>query len=109
MVRGRIVQAVEPSDEEDAGRVNPAVQGVQALTRGLALLDIVADSKRPLRFSEIAEAAGLAKGTVHRMLAALVEARFLQLDNRDADLSPGRAPVRDGASRLERIRPARRG
>ena len=80
MVRGRIVQAVEPSDEEDAGRVNPAVQGVQALTRGLALLDIVADSKRPLRFSEIAEAAGLAKGTVHRMLAALVEAGFLQLD-----------------------------
>jgi sugar lactone lactonase YvrE/DNA-binding IclR family transcriptional regulator len=82
MVRGRSVQAVEPSDEEDTGRVNPVVQGVQALTRGLALLDIVADSKRPLRFSEIADAAGLAKGTVHRMLAALVEARFLQLDSR---------------------------
>ena len=82
MVRGRSVQAVEPADEEDTGRVNPAVQGVQALTRGLALLDIVADSKRPLRFSEIADAAGLAKGTVHRMLAALVEARFLQLDSR---------------------------
>ena len=82
MVRGRNVQAVEPADEEDTGRVNPAVQGVQALTRGLALLDIVANSKRPLRFSEIADAAGLAKGTVHRMLAALVEARFLQLDSR---------------------------
>ncbi len=107
-VRGRNVQAVEAADEEDTGRVNPAVQGDQALTRGLALLDIVANFEETAPFSEIADAAGLAKGTVHRMLAALVEARFLQLDSRDADLSPGRAPVRDGASRLERIRPARR-
>ncbi len=78
MVR-RIGLAAE-AEEEDGAR--GAVPGAQALTRGLALLDIVADARRPLRFSDIAERAGLAKGTVHRMLAALVDARLLQLDTR---------------------------
>jgi sugar lactone lactonase YvrE/DNA-binding IclR family transcriptional regulator len=67
-----------PEDDE----VARGVPGAQALTRGLALLDLVADSKRPLRFVDIAERSGLAKGTAHRMLAALVEARLLQVDPR---------------------------
>jgi len=59
------------------------VQGAQALQRGLALLDLVADSPTALRFSEIAERAGLSKGTVHRMLTALSEARLLAYDAGD--------------------------
>lgn len=57
--------------------------GVQALKRALSLLDIVADNGRPLRFSEIAQIAGLSKPTVHRMLGALVEAGLLRVDERD--------------------------
>ncbi len=64
----------------DAGREIP---GAQALRRGLSILDIVADSERALRFGEIADQAGLAKGTAHRMLATLVEAGLLRTDERN--------------------------
>jgi sugar lactone lactonase YvrE/DNA-binding IclR family transcriptional regulator len=66
-----------PADEaEDQG----AVPGTQALTRGIALLNLVADAPAPLRFTEIAERAGLARPTAHRILAALTEARLLRHD-----------------------------
>lgn len=68
---------------ERADDVMREVPGAQALRRGLSLLDIVADSGRPLRFVEIAERAGLAKPTAHRMLATLVEAGLLRVDERD--------------------------
>ena len=64
---------------DGAGR---EVQGAQALRRGLSLLDVVADAARPLRFSDIADAAGLTKATAHRMLATLVEAGLLRVDDR---------------------------
>jgi sugar lactone lactonase YvrE/DNA-binding IclR family transcriptional regulator len=57
--------------------------GVQALKRALSLLDIVAEAERPLRFTEIAQAAGLSRPTVHRMLGALVEAGLLRVEERD--------------------------
>lgn len=59
------------------------IPGAQALRRGLSLLDIVADSQRPLRFVDIAERAGLSKPTAHRMLSTLVEAGLLRIDDRD--------------------------
>ena len=65
------------TEDEDGSRV---VQGAQALTRGLSLLELVGAAARPLRFSEIVDGSGLAKGTAHRMLSALVEAGFLGLD-----------------------------
>lgn len=73
----RSAGAAQPEAEEHV------VQGAQALQRGLALLDIIADSPKPLRFSEIAEQSGLSKGTVHRMLTALSEARLLACDPGD--------------------------
>ncbi|WP_368413938.1 SMP-30/gluconolactonase/LRE family protein [Falsiroseomonas sp.] len=66
----------QPDTEEDAG----AVPGTQALTRGIALLNLVADAAAPLRFTDIAERAGLARPTAHRILAALTEARLLRHD-----------------------------
>jgi sugar lactone lactonase YvrE/DNA-binding IclR family transcriptional regulator len=49
----------------------------------LSLLDIVAESEKPLRFVDIVERSGLAKPTAHRMLATLVEAGLLRIDERD--------------------------
>ncbi|MDP3415471.1 helix-turn-helix domain-containing protein [Falsiroseomonas sp.] len=69
MARSRPMEA-----EEDAA----SVPGTQALTRGIALLGLVADAPAPLRFAEIADRAGLARPTAHRILAALVEARLLR-------------------------------
>jgi len=69
-------QARQPQpSEEEAG-----VPGTQALTRGVALLNLVADAPAPLRFVDIAEKSGLARPTAHRILAALVEARLLRHD-----------------------------
>lgn len=85
---GSLTLAPNPSRAQ-AGRATGAevddhvVQGAQALQRGLALLDIIADSPAALRFSEIAERAGLSKGTVHRMLTALTEARLIAFDSAD--------------------------
>ncbi|MEJ1160560.1 SMP-30/gluconolactonase/LRE family protein [Prosthecomicrobium sp. N25] len=70
---------VDPGGEDAAGREIP---GAQALRRGLSLLDIVAD-EAGLRFSEIAERAGLTRATAHRMLSTLVEAGLLRVDERD--------------------------
>jgi sugar lactone lactonase YvrE/DNA-binding IclR family transcriptional regulator len=67
----RARQRTEEADEA-------SVPGTQALTRGLALLNLVADATHPLRFTEIAERAGLARPTAHRILAALTEARLLR-------------------------------
>jgi sugar lactone lactonase YvrE/DNA-binding IclR family transcriptional regulator len=58
------------------------IPGAQALRRGLSLLDIVA--KEPgLRFTEIAEKAGLTRATAHRMLSTLAETGLLRVDDRD--------------------------
>jgi sugar lactone lactonase YvrE/DNA-binding IclR family transcriptional regulator len=65
-----------PEPEDDAG----GIPGTQALTRGIVLLSIVADARSPLRFVDIADRAGLARPTAHRILAALTEARLLRLD-----------------------------
>ncbi len=70
---------MDRNDEEDAGREAP---GAQALRRGLALLDLVAD--RPgQRFTDIAERSGLTRGTAHRLLSTLAELGFLRVDERD--------------------------
>jgi hypothetical protein len=51
----------------------PGTPGVQALTRGIQILDHVASSSRGLRFTELLERTGMPKGTLHRLLQALVE------------------------------------
>jgi sugar lactone lactonase YvrE/DNA-binding IclR family transcriptional regulator len=72
----RQARPIPPDPEEEPG----AVPGTQALTRGLALLSLVAEARTPLRFVDIAGRAGLARPTAHRILAALTEARMLRLD-----------------------------
>lgn len=68
-------QARQQANDEEAG-----IPGTQALTRGIALLNLIADAPSPLRFVDIAEKSGLARPTAHRILAALVEARLLRHD-----------------------------
>lgn len=72
--------SLAPHRSDDAAREIP---GAQALRRGLSLLDIVAQSPRPLRLFEIADAGELSKPTAHRMLATLVEAGLLRVDERE--------------------------
>lgn len=69
-------------DEMDASGSGP-VPGVQALTRGIQLLDLVASSAMPPRFMDLLERSGMPKGTLHRILQALIDERLLKLDSRD--------------------------
>ena len=69
-------------DEAETGGSGP-VPGVQALTRGVQLLDLVASAAVPPRFTDLLEGSGMPKGTLHRILQALVDERLLTLDGRD--------------------------
>jgi IclR family acetate operon transcriptional repressor len=62
--------------EDDFGR-HPG--SVQALDRGLALLDIIAHADG-LSLTDVAQRAGLAPSTAHRILATLKAAGFVQCD-----------------------------
>jgi DNA-binding IclR family transcriptional regulator len=57
-----------------------AADGTASLRKGLAVLRAVARSDRAPRFSDLVADTGLPKTTVHRLLAALLEERFLRYD-----------------------------
>lgn len=61
----------------DTSAPSSAQPGMQALTRGLRVLDVVAAASGPVRFSTLLEATGLPKGTLHRILQTLIDERYL--------------------------------
>ena len=76
---------ISPQQHGDADDVVPifgadagAVPGTQALRKGIALLEMVAS--QPLRFGELSARTGLPKGTLHRILATLIETGLLRFD-----------------------------
>ena len=54
--------------------------GTQALSKGLSLLDMVADAPDPMRFADLLRASGLPKPTFARILRTLVVFRLVQHD-----------------------------
>ena len=79
---GRMQAELKIDDEAEIGASGP-VPGVQALTRGVHLLELVASAAAPPRFTDLLEGSGMPKGTLHRILQALVDERLLKLDSRD--------------------------
>ena len=59
------------------------VPGVQALTRGIQIIEAVAGEPRGLRFTALLDRTQLPKGTLHRLLQALVDERLLSFDTSD--------------------------
>lgn len=66
--------------------------GMQALTRGLMVIELVAEAEKPMRFTDILDASNLPKGTLHRLLQTLVDTRFLRIDPRDQSYRLGSRP-----------------
>lgn len=64
-------------EDQDEGELSGAQPGMQALVRGLRLLDIVAGAPGPMRFSALQEGSGLPKGTLHRLVQTLLDERYL--------------------------------
>lgn len=69
-----------------------AQPGMQALQRGLAILDLVGSFEEPVRFTALLEASGLPKGTLHRILRTLCDARYLALDEANQTYRLGSRP-----------------
>jgi DNA-binding IclR family transcriptional regulator len=58
----------------------PSVPGAQAIDRACALVSLVVRADEPLSFSDLTDAAGLARSTTSRLLAALEQNELLQRD-----------------------------
>ncbi|HSF63678.1 MAG TPA: helix-turn-helix domain-containing protein, partial [Paracoccaceae bacterium] len=54
--------------------------GTQALSKGLSLLDMVADAPEPMRFADLLRASGLPKPTFARILRTLVAFGLVRQD-----------------------------
>ncbi|MDR7033700.1 sugar lactone lactonase YvrE/DNA-binding IclR family transcriptional regulator [Mesorhizobium sp. BE184] len=67
----------------DPSAESHGVPGVQALTRGIQIVDAIAARTKGMRFTDLLEDTQLPKGTLHRLLQALVEERLLAFDERD--------------------------
>jgi IclR family acetate operon transcriptional repressor len=70
------------------GETAPRETGTGTLGKLMALLDLVALSDIPMRFTDIASLSDQPRGTVHRQLAHLVEEGLLDID-RDGRYLPG--------------------
>lgn len=60
---------------------NPPVPGTQALWKGLSILKLIADAPVPLRFGDLSDISKLPKGTLHRILQALIEFHLIRFDD----------------------------
>ncbi len=60
-----------------AARTQKDSGGVQSLTRGLTLLEQLADSEGGISLTEISQRAGLAPSTAHRLLNTLADMGFV--------------------------------
>ena len=83
----RSAQKTEANGEETA-----AQPGMQALTRGLRVLDFIAEASSPVRFMTLLDGTGFPKGTLHRILQTLIDERYLILDEWNQTYQLGSRP-----------------
>lgn len=57
--------------------------GTSALGKGLYVLDLLGEVDRPQRFTQLLKLTGFPKGTLHRILEALMEFRLIRLNEAD--------------------------
>ncbi|MEM7566045.1 MAG: SMP-30/gluconolactonase/LRE family protein [Pseudomonadota bacterium] len=77
------------ADNDEAAVAQP---GMQALQRGLQILNLIASSDGSMRFTALLDASGLPKGTLHRILQTLVDERYLSFDERRQTYALGSKP-----------------
>lgn len=82
-------------------RSTSAPAGVQSLTRGFELLEVLSDAGGEAGLSELAGLTGLAPATIHRLVRTLLGLGYLrQLPNRRYTLGPRLVRLGDTAARL---------
>lgn len=86
MKRGSNFRAVRPAGRRNAMIMSPGgdgIKGAQAFGKAISVLNLIADAPRPPRFTDLMAASGLPKGTLHRILSALIDQRLVRLQARD--------------------------
>jgi IclR family acetate operon transcriptional repressor len=72
---------MDPVSKTDLDPASTSAAGsAKALVKGLALVELVADSERPLRLVDLVEASGLPRPTALRLLDVLCRAEVLRMD-----------------------------
>ena len=74
--------------------VVPDVPGTAALSKGIAVMRAIADDDRAPAFARLQESTGLPKGTLHRMLRALIAEGLVRYEPRDRTYHLGLALLR---------------
>lgn len=64
--------------------------GTSALGKGLYVLDLLGSADHPLRFTQLMKRTGFPKGTLHRILSALIEFRLVRFLESDQTYRLGR-------------------
>lgn len=82
----------DAKNNEDDAEIGGIPPGMQALSRGLRILDLISEGEGPVRFTALQEGSGLPKGTLHRILQTLVEERYATFDERDQGYRLGARP-----------------
>jgi sugar lactone lactonase YvrE/DNA-binding IclR family transcriptional regulator len=59
------------------------VKGAQAFGKAISVLNLIADAPRAPRFIDLLGPSGLPKGTLHRIVSALIDQRLVRLNARD--------------------------
>ncbi|CAH1690750.1 Bacterial transcriptional regulator family protein [Hyphomicrobiales bacterium] len=77
-----MAQGDKKSDNKDAAR-DKEVSGVALLYKAFRVLDAVADSRTPPRVADLLQLTDLSKGTLYRVVQALVDRRYLRVDPND--------------------------
>jgi IclR family acetate operon transcriptional repressor len=90
------------SKPELDGASTSAAGSAKALVKGLALVELVADSERPLRLVDLVDASGLPRPTALRLLDVLCRAEVLRADA-DSRYSLGPRVAAWGQSFLDRL------
>ena len=77
---------VSPPDSDFApptSRSAPLRGGIAVIEKAMAAVNLVARATHPLTFTDLARQTGLPKGTLHRILAALLAERLLRFEPRE--------------------------
>lgn len=78
-----MAQGEKTSDGKEVVREHKEVSGVALLYKAFRVLDAVADSRTPPRVADLLQLTDLSKGTLYRVLQALVDRRYLRVDPND--------------------------
>ena len=94
---------MDPVSKSELDAASTSAAGsAKALVKGLALVELVADSDRPLRLVDLVEASGLPRPTALRLLEVLCRQEVLRADT-DGRYTLGPRVAAWGQSFLDRL------